>query len=67
MIEFYELGVNELFPVSAVHGHGVADLLDVVVESFAINDEPEEEKKKKHFKDLERIAIVESDLFGTTT
>ncbi len=30
-IEFYELGYEKLFPVSAVHGRGVGELLDEVV------------------------------------
>ncbi len=34
LAEFYALGVPKLYPVSALHGHGVADLLDVVVEPF---------------------------------
>ncbi len=29
--EFYSLGIGELFPVSAIHGRGVADLMDLVV------------------------------------
>jgi GTP-binding protein len=30
--EFYALGWEEMFPISAIHGHGVADVLDRVVE-----------------------------------
>ncbi|HEV8229625.1 MAG TPA: ribosome biogenesis GTPase Der [Candidatus Limnocylindria bacterium] len=30
--EFYELGLGEVFAVSAIQGHGTGDLLDVVVE-----------------------------------
>lgn len=29
--EFYELGLGEIFPVSSLHGRGVADLMDEVV------------------------------------
>lgn len=32
--EFYALGADEVFGVSALHGHGVADLLDAVVKGF---------------------------------
>ena len=31
-VDFYSLGLGEVFPVSALHGHGVADLLDAVVD-----------------------------------
>ncbi len=32
--EFYELGLGEVFPVSALHGSGTGDLLDAIVESI---------------------------------
>lgn len=53
--EFYELGVKELFPISAVHGHGVADLLDEVVKDLPRNWEGEEGDGRTN---LEKIAIV---------
>ena len=31
MYEFYGLGLGEVFPVSAIHGHGTGDLLDAIV------------------------------------
>ncbi|MFW6135263.1 MAG: ribosome biogenesis GTPase Der [Chloroflexota bacterium] len=33
-LEFYSLGLGEVHPVSALHGQGVADLLDEVVEAL---------------------------------
>lgn len=32
--EFYSLGIEQLFPISALHGTGTGDLLDAVVASF---------------------------------
>lgn len=32
--EFYELGLGEVYPISSLQGHGVADLLDVACEHF---------------------------------
>lgn len=44
--EFYELGLGEVVPISGLHGHGVADVLDEVVRDFPraeeLPDEPEE-------------------------
>ncbi len=42
--EFYQLGVGDPWPVSAIHGHGTGDLLDAVVEELRKADiEPEED------------------------
>lgn len=41
--EFYNLGLGEPLPISAVHGHGTGDLLDRCVEFFP-DDDTEEEK-----------------------
>jgi GTP-binding protein len=38
--EFHELGLGELYPVSAAHGEGISDLMDVVLAGFVA--EPEE-------------------------
>ena len=37
--EFYTLGLDVLFPISAAHGRGVAELLDTVVETFSEQDD----------------------------
>ncbi len=37
--EFMSLGLGEPFPVSALHGHGSADLLDAIVAEFPELDE----------------------------
>ena len=41
---FYRLGLGEPFPTSAIHGTGVAEILDRVVESFPETDELIEEE-----------------------
>jgi len=41
--EFYALGLGDVFPTSALHGAGVADLLDAVVASFPRPSEEVEE------------------------
>lgn len=39
--EFYNLGMGDPFPVSALHGHGSGDLLDEIFKYFPKDDEPE--------------------------
>src|SRR5512143_824027 len=49
--QFYELGLGEPYPVSAVHGTGTGDLLDALVASF-----PEQASEEED--DSIKIAIV---------
>ncbi len=42
VVEFYALGLGELYPISALHGTGTGDLLDQVVGAFPIEEEEEE-------------------------
>ena len=44
--EFYELGLGEPYPVSAVHGTDVGDLLDALVSSFPEAEEEEDNSIK---------------------
>ncbi len=50
-VEFYGLGLGEVFPISALHGVGTGDLLDAVVASFPPQEEEAEDESVK-------IAIV---------
>ncbi|MBN1487877.1 MAG: ribosome biogenesis GTPase Der [Anaerolineae bacterium] len=51
--EFYELGMGEILPISAIHGHGVGELLDKVVEIL-----PEETASTESDEEVLRIAIL---------
>lgn len=51
-LEFYALGLGELYPVSGLHGSGTGDLLDAIVD--ALPRQPEEEDEDEGVK----IAIV---------
>jgi GTP-binding protein len=43
-VTFYELGLGDPIPVSALHGHGVADVLDMIVDTLPPEEPaPEEE------------------------
>jgi GTP-binding protein len=45
--EFYALGLGEVFPISALHGRGVGELLDAVVEALPLAEEQEEPEALK--------------------
>ncbi len=49
--EFYSLGLGDLWPVSAINGHGTGDLLDEVVKKFAGAEPPPDDS-------LPRFAVV---------
>lgn len=49
--QFYELGMGEPYPISALHGTGTGDMLDVLVSSFRLTGEEVEDDSLK-------IAIV---------
>lgn len=50
--EFYNLGLGEPYPVSAVHGHGTGDLLDAIIDLFP--EETEEELDEEYIK----VAVI---------
>lgn len=50
-VQFYELGLGEPYPISALHGTGTGDLLDALVASFNLEGAEEED-------DSVKIAIV---------
>ncbi len=52
--EFYELGMGEVYTISAIHGSGIGDLLDLIVDALPWNEEPE----PKEDDDAVRIAII---------
>ena len=52
MYEFYNLGLGDPYPVSAVHGHGTGDLLDACFEFFPPEDLEEETD------DVVKVAII---------
>jgi GTP-binding protein len=50
-VQFYELGMGDPYPISALHGTGTGDLLDALVATFEMAEEEEDEETVK-------IAIV---------
>ena len=50
--EFYNLGLGDPIPVSAVHGHGTGELLDACIQYFP----PEEEEREED--DVIKVAVI---------
>ena len=46
-VEFYALGLDEVYPISALHGKGVADLLDQVIALIPESEDVEEDESIK--------------------
>ena len=53
-MELYRLGVEKVYPISALHGRGIGDLEAAVVESLPPPPEPDTEEEER----IPRIAIV---------
>jgi GTP-binding protein len=45
-LQFYELGIGEPYPVSALHGTGTGDMLDILVNELPETSEEEDESVK---------------------
>jgi len=53
--EFYELGVEQVFPISSAHGRGVAELMDAITEAVP---GPREEDVETEESAVPRIAVI---------
>jgi GTP-binding protein len=63
--DFYELGLGRPYPISAAHGDGVRELMDLVLDPFTLADPdalPEAESKR-----TPRIAVVGRPNAGKST
>jgi GTP-binding protein len=47
LVEFFELGLGEVFPISAAHGQGIRSLVDVALETLHLPDPDEEEAEQE--------------------
>jgi GTP-binding protein len=45
-LEFYAMGLGEIYPVSAQHGQGTGDLLDAIVAALDISPEDQQEEEE---------------------
>ena len=61
--DFYRLGVSEVFPISALHGRGMADLLDRIVEILPFGEDEEEALPEE----VPKIAVIGRPNVGKST
>jgi GTP-binding protein len=64
LYEFYALGVDPLFSISAEHGLGIPDLMDEVIQRFPSAEESDEKTEEKQ---LLRISVVGRPNVGKST
>jgi GTP-binding protein len=55
--DFYALGLETLFPISAAHGGGISDLMDAVIATFP-QEEDTERSSQSSSEEALRVAIV---------
>ncbi len=63
--EFYELGLGEIYSISAISGSGTGDLLDDVVQALRSREEPEPEEDLPKFAIIGRPNVGKSSLINT--
>jgi len=63
-MEFYELGVEQMALISAEHGRGVDDLMDIVCEGFETEDDLDDDDG---LEGVTRIAVVGRPNVGKST
>jgi len=64
LYEFYALGIDPLFSISAEHGLGIPDLMDEVIQRFPNSEESDEKTEEKR---LLRISVVGRPNVGKST
>ena len=64
LYEFYALGIDPLFSISAEHGLGISDLIDEVVQQFPNTEESDEKTEEKA---PLRISVVGRPNVGKST
>ncbi len=62
--EFYSLGMGEVYPVTALHGTGVADLLDAVVAALPAQIEEEQAEEAVRIAIVGRTGVGKSSLLN---
>ena len=62
LYEFYNLGFDEVMPISSVHGHGTGDMLDAVYDLLPPEDELEDDEDAIHVAIIGKPNVGKSSL-----
>ena len=62
LYEFYNLGFDEVLPISSVHGHGTGDMLDAVYDLLPPEDELEDDEDAIHVAIIGKPNVGKSSL-----
>ena len=65
--EFYALGLGDVWPVSSLHGRGIADLLDEIVALLPTADELKDEREEVRLAIIGRPNVGKSSLLNAFT
>ncbi|MEJ2715690.1 MAG: ribosome biogenesis GTPase Der [Deltaproteobacteria bacterium] len=65
-VDFYSVGVEQVFPVSAMTGYGMGELLDALLEEIPTQDSSPQEGKE-HPEPLVKLAVVGRPNVGKST
>ncbi len=63
--EFYQLGFEQIVPVSSIHGNGIYDVLDIIYPNIVLEEEIDEEVIK--FSLIGRPNVGKSSIFNAIT
>jgi GTPase len=65
--EFYELGLGEIYPVSGLHGRGVADLLDLITAAIPDTKPDPDEREEIRLAIIGRPNVGKSSMINAFT
>ena len=64
LYEFYNLGFDEVLPISSVHGHGTGDMLDAVYDLLPPEDQLEDDEDAIHVAIIGKPNVGKSSLIN---
>jgi GTP-binding protein len=66
LAEFYELGLGEVYPISAAHGQGIRGLVELALEPLHLSP-PDESDSAEHVKSVVKLAVAGRPNVGKST